>query len=989
MSVYTNDDIYNTPSDLVVTTAEEGWIGLSKSDRRELKHEYQAFKATLETRIDRRRIITDEARVYSYGTDASFYRMTPQIVILSKNEDEVSFVLKEALKSELPVTFRASGTSLSGQAISDSILLKADEFWTNYEVIDGGRQIKLQPGIVGARANQVLAPWGRKLGPDPASINAARIGGIASNNASGMCCGTAGNSYYTMDSLRVVLHDGTILDTGCDKSKQEFKKTHQHVLDGLTKLREVTLKDQTLTDLIKYKYRLKNTTGYAINSIVDYEDPFDILAHLIIGSEGTLGFISNITYNTVEEHNYKASTVIVFDSVAEACNATHALSSLPVSAVELMDRRGLRSIECNISLPEWIKDLPESACALLIDTRHNDQAVLNKQRISIENAMNKFKVLKAIPFTQDPKEYRMLWNIRKGMFPAVGALRETGTTVIIEDVAVPLAKMAEVVVKLQGFFDKYNYTEALIFGHALMGNCHFVFTQRFDAQSEIDRYSAFMDDVAQLIAIEYGGSLKAEHGTGRNMAPFVELEWGKKGFALMQDIKKLFDPKSILNPGVIINDDPHAHVKHLKALTAAHPIVDKCIECGFCEPACPSKNLTLTPRQRISTFREINRLRAQVQSDVDIRRLRNLEAAFAYLGEKTCAATGLCAVECPVGIDTGKLVHHIRAVNAKNWHMRFAGILASQFGVVRATSGLALRATSIAQSIIGMGTITLISRGLGKITGGLIPTYGSFMPRGVWDGLPKANTATLTSRKIVYWPSCATQTMGASIQATDKRSVIAATVSVLSKAGYNVIYPKHAGSLCCGQPWTSMGFYANGDKKLSELNKALLEATENGKYPVLSDTSPCAFRACSDMKSGGGGGGVIDSRIKIYDQATFTNIFLLNKLNIKKTDSPLALHITCSTKKMGDEDAMKNVANSLSSKVVIPPEVTCCGFAGSKGFIMPELNNAALKTLNHAIQGCNAGMSNSRTCEIGLTRMSGITYDSIFHHLDRQSAAKT
>ncbi|KNC76869.1 hypothetical protein SARC_10655, partial [Sphaeroforma arctica JP610] len=653
---------------------------------------------------------------------------------------------------------------------------------------------------------------------------------------------------------------------------------------------------------------------------------------------------------------------------------------------------GLRSVENNPVLPEWIKELPEPACALLIDSRHNDQAELNKQRETIEKEMKKFNVIRDIPFTQDARVYKMLWNIRKGMFPAVGAVRETGTTVIIEDVAVPLPKMAEVVVKLQGIFDKYNYSEALIFGHALMGNCHFVFTQRFDSQAEIDRYSAFMEDVAQLIAVDYGGSLKAEHGTGRNMTPFVELEWGKQGYNLMQQIKKIFDPNAILNPGVIINEDPNAHVTHLKVLPPAHPIVDKCIECGFCEPLCPSKNLTLTPRQRITTWREISRLRQNANSDSDVRRLRNLEAAFGYLGEKTCAATGLCAVQCPVGINTGKLIHHVRAVNAKGWHVRFARTIANNFALFRSTATLGLRVASLAQATIGVGTVAAISRGMGFISGGLIPTYGKFMPHGVSGSLPTVKAAASASAaaatgpaKVVYWPTCVSMTMGASIQNEDQRNSMNSTTNLLAKAGFDVVYPKNPGALCCGQPWGSLGFHANGNDKLSELNKALLEASENGKYPVVCDTSPCALRADPKFE----GRGVVDDRIQVYDQAQFAHKFLLDRLTIKKSSEPLALHITCSTQKQGLDNAMKAVAEAISSKVVIPAEVTCCGFAGSKGFTQPELNAAALKTLNAAIEGCGTGMSNSRTCEIGLTRMSGITYDSIFHHLDRQSLPKS
>jgi D-lactate dehydrogenase len=167
-----------------------------------------------------------------------------------------------------------------------------------------------------------------------------------------------------------------------------------------------------------------------------------------------------------------------------------------------------------------------------------------------------------------------------------------------------------------------------------------------------------MDDVAQLVAVEFGGSLKAEHGTGRNMAPFVELEWGSDAYQLMWQLKRLLDPNGILNPDVVLSEDPQIHLKHLKPLPAADEIVDKCIECGFCEPVCPSKGLTLSPRQRIVIWRDIQ---AKKRAGVDT---TELEAAYQYQGIDTCAATGLCAQRCPVGINTGELVKKLRGRHA-------------------------------------------------------------------------------------------------------------------------------------------------------------------------------------------------------------------------------------------------------------------------------------------------------------------------------------
>lgn len=168
--------------------------------------------------LPKERIFRDEMYRLTYGTDASFYRLIPALVVKVANEQEVIGLLQLANRHQVPVTFRAAGTSLSGQAVTDSVLVVLEgTSWRGYEILQQGAEIRLQPGIIGAHANQYLAPLGRKIGPDPASINTCKIGGIAANNASGMCCGTAQNSYHTLAGMRLILADGTVLDTREDR----------------------------------------------------------------------------------------------------------------------------------------------------------------------------------------------------------------------------------------------------------------------------------------------------------------------------------------------------------------------------------------------------------------------------------------------------------------------------------------------------------------------------------------------------------------------------------------------------------------------------------------------------------------------------------------------------------------------------------------------------------------------------------------------------
>lgn len=938
---------------------------------------YQDLANKLASVLPKKRIITSYAKRLAYGVDASFYRLVPKLVLMLDTEDEVVEVLKQAAIAKLAVTFRAAGTSLSGQAQSDSILLLLTTNWRDHQILALGLKIKLGPGVIGADANKYLLPYGRKIGPDPASINTCKVAGIAANNASGMCCGVAQNSYHTLESIRVVLHDGAVLDTGDDKSIAAFKETHISLLENLKILALKTSFDKELSQLINHKYRLKNTTGYAINSLVDFSEPIDILAHLMIGSEGTLGFISSITYNTVIEHKHRASSMVFFPDMLTTCRAVTALSSANVSAVELMDRRALASVSEMEGLPSFIKSLDETVGALLIETRASNPELLSQQISELELILADFEQTNVIAFTDVASEYSQLWAIRKGTFPAVGAVRENGTTVIIEDVAFPVDKLANGVADLQTLFNKYHYDEAIIFGHALEGNLHFVFTQDFSTQTEIDRYQAFMDDVCQLVAVDYQGSLKAEHGTGRNMAPFVELEWGKQGLALMQQIKQLFDPQNLLNPGVIINDDANAHIKNLKALPAADLIIDKCIECGFCEPVCPSNGLSFTPRQRITTYREISRLK---ETHENPKLLAELEKEFSYLGIDTCAATGLCAERCPVGINTGDLIRSLRHGNNKGYQ-GVSKVLANNFSKAEKITRVSLAVMGMSHRFIGSKTMGGITGAIRKLSANKIPLWSKYVPQKAKYYPKSANSNVLNLRpKVVYIPSCASRSMGQSITATDQRSLTEVTFSLIEKAGFDVISPDFTGE-CCGMPFNSKGMFSEANQKRNSLLNKLSELSEQGKYPILIDTSPCKSMLLENKEQING--------LSIYEPVGFIEDVLVEHLEFSPIDETVMLHVTCTSRTMGLAMKMQQLAERCSTQVIIPEHIQCCGFAGDKGFTTPELNENALAPLKAQVpKNCNVGYSNSRTCEIGLSHHAGIDYQSIIYLVDKVTTHK-
>ncbi|PZW51439.1 D-lactate dehydrogenase [Pseudomonas sp. URIL14HWK12:I3] len=929
-----------------------------------------AFLRDAERLIPAERRFDDPTSTLAFGTDASFYRLIPKLVVRVESEDEVVGLIKLAQRERVPITFRAAGTSLSGQAISDSVLIVLGDNWNGREVRGQGEQIRLQPGVIGAQANAWLAPFGRKIGPDPASINACKIGGIVANNASGMCCGTAQNTYHTLAGLRLVLADGTCLDSEDPASVAAFQNSHAPLLDALARLGRETRANTALAERIRHKYRLKNTTGLSLNALVDFDQPLDILQHLLVGSEGTLGFISAVTYDTVPDHPHKASALLVFPSVESCCRAVPILKRQPVSAVELLDRRSLRSVQDMAGMPVWVKGLSANACALLIESRAASQTLLHEQVHQVMASIAEFPLEQQVDFSEDPVVYNQLWKIRKDTFPAVGAVRQTGTTVIIEDVTFPVEQLAEGVNRLIQLFDQHRYDEAIIFGHALEGNLHFVFTQGFNSAEEVARYQAFMDDVAQLVAVEFGGSLKAEHGTGRNMAPFVALEWGQDAYQLMWQLKRLLDPNGILNPDVVLSEDPAIHLKHLKPLPAADAIVDKCIECGFCEPVCPSKGLTLSPRQRIVMWRDIQ---ARERDGQDTRALRD---TFQYQGMDTCAATGLCAQRCPVGINTGELVKKLRAQTAE--HGKAADWLAEHFKTAMGGARLSLTAANTARKLLGAPRLNRLSAVLSKTSKGRMPRWTPAMPQPVRP--VRVGEASNDPRpRVVYLAACVSKVMGPAYADREQSSLLDKTRSLLEKAGYQVVFPDNAESLCCGQPFASKGYPEQAEHKRQELINALLHASRGGLDPIYCDTSPCTLRLVQDLG---------DTRLDLYDPVRFIRTHLVDRLTFTPQDEPVAVHVTCSTQHLGESQALIDLARRCSTQVVIPEGIHCCGFAGDKGFTTPELNAHALRSLKDAVQYCGEGISTSRTCEIGLSTHSGIDYHGLVYLVDRVTRAR-
>ena len=918
-------------------------------------------------------VFTEELYRLVKGTDAGLYRLIPKAVVKVNSEEEVIRLLQFCRTQKLSITFKAAGTSLSGQTISDSILMETGNGFEFSVIADEGHAATFGCGITGASANRLLMRYKRKLGPKPASINSAKIGGIIANNSSGSSYGIRYNSYNTIQSMRIIFTDGSVLDTGDRESCRSFIDSHPQLIAEIEQIHRDAVDNEEVREKIATKFQLKNTCGYGVNSLIDFSDPIQIIQHLMIGSEGTLGFVSQATFETVHDAPLKATAMIYFANLRDVSNTIIPLRSCQVSAAELMERNALRAVEDQKGMPKELKSLPEGAAALLIDTSADDEQTLLAQMAEIEKKLAHIETLTPIQFTTDKYLYNLYWNVRNGLFTSAAATRPPRTASIIEDIAFRAESLGDALTDVRQLLVRNGYENAVMWGHLLDGNVHFTVFLDINNPQEVEKYASFMHELCELVAVKHRGSLKAEHGTGRNMAPFVEKEWGHEVYDLMKRIKKAFDEENILNPGVLINDDPDIFIKNLKRIPEANPIIDKCIECGFCEVNCPSKNLTLTPRQRIVAYRHLTELSAlnNKKKNTISEQLKKI----SYPLEETCATDGLCGLACPVGIDTGKLVKELRWQQNGKLANSIADTIANNMAGTTSFLRVLLPIPHYIGKAVGYNTMESITKGLYQLGDGAFPLWTRHTPSGskkIRRNIFPANSSD--APMVVYFPTCITRAMsGPSSGYDENEDIPRKMLSVFKKAGYTVIIPEGKDKLCCGMAFSSKGFRKQAKQKEDELNEALLKASRNGELPIVCDMSPCLLH----MRE------TLDKRLKLYDQVGFIHDFLLDRLQFVKQPISVAIHTTCSSTKMHLEEKLHTVASRCAEKVIVPENISCCGWAGDRGFFYPELNNSALAPLKQGIRDAKEGYSNSRTCEIGLSINSGIAYKSMVYLVDK------
>ncbi|WP_406067613.1 FAD-binding oxidoreductase [Streptomyces sp. NBC_01020] len=937
----------------------------------------EPLRGDLTALLGEEKVLSKVSDLVRYASDASPYRFVPRVVVIAEDIDDISAVLSYARDNGRQVVFRAAGTSLNGQAQGEDILVDVRRHWSGIEVMDDGARARIQPGTTVVRANATLARHGRVLGPDPASAIACTLGGVVANNASGMTAGTTRNSYRTLASLTFVLPGGTVVDTAGPAADDALAAAEPGLCAGLLAVKAEIEADQELTARIRSKYEIKNTNGYRLDAFLDGATPVEILRGLMVGSEGTFGFISEVVFDTLPLDRRLSTALLFFPTLRAAAAAVPVFNQAGALAVELMDGNTLRASVSVAGVPADWAELPKETAALLVEFRAPDEAGREAYERVAAGAVAGLELVAPVAsvtneFTRDPKTIAGYWKARKAFVTAVGGARPSGTTLITEDFAVPPSKLADACTALLELQTRHGF-DAAVAGHAAHGNLHFLLAFDAGLPEDVERYAAFMDEFCRLTVGRFDGSLKAEHATGRNIAPFLELEWGPRATELMWRIKQIIDPDGVLAPRIVLDRDPEAHLRGLKTIPKVELIADPCIECGFCEPTCPSHDLTTTPRQRIVLRREM--MRQSPGSPVE----DSLLDAYGYDAVDTCAGDSTCKLACPVGIDTGAMMKDFRHRRHTPREERVAALTARNFRTVEAAARLAVGAADRISDRL-LESVTGLARR--AVRPDLVPEWLPEIPGAAARELPRTSRRGSTA---VYYPACVNRIFGepAGFQGP---SLPRAVVALAERAGRPVWIPDNVAGTCCATIWHSKGYDEGNAVMANRIVEAAWGWTGGGKYPLIVDASSCTLGIAHEVVPYlTDDNRELHSELTIVDSVVWAADELLPRLTVLRKTGSAVLHPTCSMQHLGDEQQLRAVAEACADEVVVPDSLGCCAFAGDRGMLHKELTAAATapEAAEVNARSFDAYLSANRMCEVGMDRATGRGYHSVLLELER------
>ena len=872
-----------------------------------------------------------------YSTDASIYQIMPAAVVLPKDQIDVCAAVKIAGEHNVPITSRGAGTSLNGQAIGAGLILDFSKYMNKIlEVNTDQRWVRVQPGLVIDELNAALAEHSLMFAPDPATGSRATVGGAAGNNSSGPRSIINGITVDHVLEIKALLADGTVVEFGevtAEQYEHMCKADNQREAQIYGRFKKII--DANRAEIEKnYPRLMRRVQGYNLDAFTNSKAWN--LSKLLVGSEGTLGIFLELKLKLVPAPKAKSLCLVHYATLNESLVTVTAILAHKPSAVEIMDREILTMARKNPSLSSLTGFIDGDPAAILVVEFFGDSAEdAGRKAEQLAAELQQEKIGYAQPVLADPAEQAKVWKVRKG---SLGLMqRITGNkkpTPIIEDTCVPLEVLPQYIDEIMEFCRQRGISISM-YAHASVGTIHVRPLLNLKEQKDIDLIETLTDFVFALVK-KYGGSLSSEHGDGRIRSPYLEKFFGKQVYEAFGQVKKLFDPAGVLNPGIIVEPGPviqslrygtdykmptEPTLYHYREDGSFAGAVEMCVGIGACRQnldavMCPSYRLTRDEEH--STRGRANALRLAMTGQLGPDAMTSERLAEVL---ELCLSCKSCKSECPSNVDITRLKSEVM----QKYHDTHWTPLREHF--VRNSALLAsILAGPWAPLVNFVQRNRLFRKALEIFVGfdsrRIAPAYDSRRLHGWFKKRPKP--ANAPNGPVVLFDDTYIKYHVVDIGVS--------AVELLESCGYEVVLAK-AG--CCQRPKISHGFIREAKKKGEKTLRKLDEHIRRGLKVVVCEPSCCSalIDDLCDLIDDVELAGRIKQNVMMIDE------FLAGEVKAGRVDcqftSPyekIVIHGHCHQKALFGTTAMTWLLNKVPGISVRELDTGCCGMAGSFGF---------------------------------------------------------
>jgi FAD/FMN-containing dehydrogenase/Fe-S oxidoreductase len=880
-------------------------------------------------------VLSDQYSLGMYATDASIYQIQPQVVVIPKDEEDVRNAIGIARKNKLKILPRGAGTSLAGQTVADGLVLDFSKYMNQIlEINEKEKWVRVQPGLVRDVLNEKLAPLGLHFGPDPATSSRANVGGMVGNNSSGTKSILFGKTVDHILEAKVVLADDTVLHLKENSPEQYNFKSSQSDREGEIYKEFQDIVERNLDEIkTKFPKVMRRVGGYNLDEFVN-TDHWN-LSKIITGSEGTLATTLEIKLNLVDLPKFKSVVVVHFSELLDAISSVTPMLEFNPSAIEILDRTVLNLSKENLTTKQHCHFIEGNPAAILIVEFYSDS--FEDVMARPEKMIQKLKGMGlgyAFPLFPEGKAYEDVWIVRKkGLGLMLGIKGDKKPLPFIEDAAIPVDVLPEYIDRVLKICEKHH-TEVSMYAHASVGVIHVRPILDLRQQDDIENLKKIADETFELV-LEYGGSWSGEHGDGLVRSAYNERFFGTKLYAALKEVKALFDPENLMNPGKIVDaqtieknlrygaeykDETAETQFKYRAENSFRESVHMCTGVGECRKIiggtmCPS--FKATRDEEHSTRGRANALRLAMSGQLD---KDGLTSERLRQTMDLCLSCKACKSECPSNVDMAKMKSDVgqlyfdkHGTTLRDRLIRDSSKMASRFSGPFAWAINAVQKSwffrALLQKTVGFDK----RRTLPDYTGQ--PFYKWFLKNG--------NEQPHSTKKVVLFADTYLN--------YHEPQIGISAVALLNSCGYEVIL---ANVGCCQRPKISHGFLKDAKAEGTKTAKGLEKYFDQGFKVVVCEPS-CASALSDDLPD------LIDDQElaqKLKSNVVMIDGFLdhelkSGKLNVefKAMADEIVIHGHCHQKALFGTNAAKNVFANTNILIREIPS-GCCGMAGSFGY---------------------------------------------------------